>query len=74
MSRSRRSTPVTGLCADSDKAFKVTEHRRARRASHALDLIEAEPPHRRAFGNPWASQKDGKTRFDPGAFPELMRK
>lgn len=65
---------MTGITtAESDEAFKVAEHRRARRALHAVDLAEEEPP-ARAFGNPWAPDKDGKARFDPHAFPGLMRK
>jgi len=74
MSRSRRKTPVSGITtAESDKAFKVAEHRRARRATRAA-LPVSEGPIPKQFGNPWASAKDGKKRFDPAAHPKLMRK
>lgn len=74
MSRSQKKTPISGITtAASDKAFKVAEHRRERRASKT-DLGEGhEPPHPKAFGNPWNSEKDGKACIaDPR--PEDMRK
>lgn len=75
MSRSRRKTPVTAITTKaSDKAFKQIEHRRARRAVNALDLVESEPPGAKAFGDPWNGQKDGKVRFDAERHPDLMRK
>ena len=75
MSRSRRKTPVTAVTTKaSDKAFKQHEHRRARRAVKALDLMESEPPGDKAFGDPWNSRKDGKSRFDADRHPEFMRK
>lgn len=60
MSRSKRKTPIIGLCADSDKPFKVVEHRRERRAVAVALRAGEEPPHPKTFGDPWASCKDGK--------------
>ena len=75
MSRSRRKTPITGqTTAASDKAFKQNAHRSARRAVKALDLTATDPAIDKAFGDPWNSRKDGKTRFDPNHHPDLMRK
>ncbi|MBM7069705.1 hypothetical protein [Actibacterium sp. 188UL27-1] len=75
MSRSRRKTPITGITkAESDKRFKEAEHKRERRRLKAADLTEETPPDPKAFGNPWASDKDGKHRIDPDKFPDFMRK
>ncbi|GFE65100.1 hypothetical protein [Litoreibacter roseus] len=75
MSRSRRKTPITGITkAESDKRFKKVEHKRARQKLKAADLTEYTQPDPKAFGNPWASDKDGKQRIDPDKFPDLMRK
>ena len=73
MSRSRRKTPVFGHCADTDKPFKLTEHRRERRAVKISLKAGLEPEHPKAFGNPWASCKDGKS-YWTGAGPKDMRK
>ena len=61
MSRSRKKTPITGITtATSEKAFKKREHKRERTsAKQALEQGE-EPPHTRAFGNPFDGDKDGK--------------
>lgn len=62
MSRSRKRTPVSGITtADSDKEFKVAEHRRARRAEKSAIKAGDDPPDPKEHGNPWASRKDGKT-------------
>ncbi|MDW3223416.1 MAG: hypothetical protein R8G34_11105 [Paracoccaceae bacterium] len=75
MSRSRRKTPIIGITtAQSDKRFKKAEHKRARRKLKAADLTEDTPPDPKAFGNPWASDNDGKQRIDPHKLPGLMRK
>lgn len=75
MARSRKMTPIIGMTgAPSDKPFKVTEHRRERRAAKRAVTILEEAPHPKAFGNPWASEKDGKHWFDNANHPELMRK
>lgn len=60
--------------APSDKPFKVTEHRRERRAAKRAVVPLDDVPHRKMFGNPWASEKDGKQWFDTARHPELMRK
>ncbi|AGA08976.1 hypothetical protein [Sinorhizobium meliloti] len=75
MARSRRRTPITGMTtAESDKGFKVKEHRRERVALRALDISSQEPQSSKVFGNPWRGDKDGKQRFDPAMYPQLMRK
>ncbi|MEI5680488.1 MULTISPECIES: hypothetical protein [unclassified Mesorhizobium] len=75
MARSKKKTPICGMTtADSDKPFKAAEHRRERRSvRRALDG-GADVPSPLQFGNPWASEKDGKHWFDRQGFPELMRK
>lgn len=46
--------------AESEKKFKQREHRRER--THVRDALRRgeEPPDRKAFGNPWAGDKDGR--------------
>lgn len=74
MSRSRRKTPIVGITtAESDKAFKEAEHRRERRAVKATVNTGDEPPAPKAFGNPWAGEKDGK-QWLGDRMPELRRK
>lgn len=74
MSRSRRNTPIVGMTtADSDKAFKQAEHRRDRRAVKVRLEFDEEPLPTKAFGNPWASEKDGKQWLTEPS-PKLMRK
>lgn len=78
MSRSRRKTPKSGITtAESEKNDKRIYNRRYRHATKQLldadPKIESVPP-LRAFSNPWSMDKDGKKRFDPAAYPELMRK
>ena len=75
MSRSYRHTPITGITvAESDKLFKVLEHRRERRAVNVALTTNGDLPSPKAFGNPWASEKDGKAFFDAARHPKLMRK
>lgn len=75
MSRSRRKTPIIGVTtAGSDKPFKTAEHRRERRSVRATIKQLEEAPDPRQFGNPWASEKDGKQWLDPSRHGELMRK
>jgi len=75
MSRSYRKTPICGMTtAASDKAFKKTEHKRARRAANARDLELDDAPMGKEFGNPWGAPKDGKQWIDARRFPEIMRK
>lgn len=74
MSRSRRKTPIFGITtAESDKNFKRREHRRERTAVRDSLATGADIPDSRAFGNPWASEKDGK-RYWRAAMSEDMRK
>lgn len=73
MARSRRKTPIFGITtAESDKAFKIREHRRERRAVNVALRIGDEPPAPKEFGDPWKSDKDGKTYY--AERPEMMRK
>jgi hypothetical protein len=73
MSRSRRKTQISGIAADSDKLFKVAEHRRERRATRCALKIAKPLKSPRLFGDPWHSDKDGKLyRADAG--PEFFRK
>ncbi|BBU58440.1 hypothetical protein KU6B_47050 [Mameliella alba] len=76
MSRSYRKTPICGMTtAASDKVFKKTEHKRARRAMNARDLtLDDDAPVSKEFGNPWGAPKDGKQWIDARRFPEIMRK
>jgi hypothetical protein len=75
MSKSRRKTPVTGITtAESDKSFKRAENRRHRRFVRSVVISDGDLPNPREYGNPWKSDKDGKSRFDPERYPDLMRK
>lgn len=46
--------------AESEKAFKITEHRRERRAVHAAISGDLPVPDAKRYGNPWAGPKDGR--------------
>jgi len=70
VSRSYRKTPIRGLCSDSDKPFKVAEHRRERRAAN---MSPEDAPHPKSYGNPWSSCKDGKI-YQHNASKKDMRK
>lgn len=77
MSRSHRKTPIIGFTsAQSDKPFKVAEHRRERRSARAtLAKIQDGDDgrlHSKVFGDPWKSDKDGKYYFASDA--RMMRK
>lgn len=78
MSRSLRRHSVIGMTtATSEKEDKQLAHRRHRRRVHqVLDRDPKAPtlPHRRETSDPWNMAKDGKQRFDPRLFPELLRK
>lgn len=67
MSRSYRKSPFRGLAADSDKGFKVSEHRRERHARKiALNVTldgDAAEMHGGDYGNPWDAPKDGKVQY-----------
>ena len=77
MARSRRKNPFRGLTlADSEKADKVASHRRYRKAlKQALSsTLETPLPLERQLTNAWSMAKEGKARFDPRAYPRMMRK
>ncbi|MGY3609186.1 hypothetical protein ACWGQQ_35295 [Bradyrhizobium sp. Lot33] len=46
--------------AESDKPFKEAEHRPERRAVRSAIKAGEPIPDVREFGDPWASEKDGK--------------
>jgi hypothetical protein len=77
MSRSRKKRPGGGIAiADSDKPFKLQEHKRERRAVRVILNSrdeDNEPPHPKGFGNPWDSCKDGK-QYWPDHNAKWMRK
>jgi len=74
MTRSHKKRPGGGIAiADSDKSFKQTEHRRERHAVKMAVKQDEDPPPGKSFGNPYKSNKDGKTYWvDPD--PKWMRK
>lgn len=73
MTNSYRKTPIIGMTtATSDKRFKKAEHSRER-ASVKIALRQAkDAPDPKLFGNPWASEKDGKQYYTGD--PKLLRK
>lgn len=72
MSRSRKKTPFVGMTtAESDKPFKVREHRRERSAVRDALATGGDLPHPKAFGNPRSSEKDGKQYWSD---PRALRK
>lgn len=74
MSKSRRKTPIFGITtAESDKRFKRREHKRERTVVRDSLSVGADVPHPKLFGNPWASEKDGK-RYWRKAEAKDMRK
>ena len=74
MSRSFRKTPILLVArSSSDKPFKEREHRRERHAVKIALETGGEVPHRRAYGDPWDSDKDGKLFLDDPS-PRDMRK
>lgn len=75
MSRSYRKIPITGMTtAETDKPFKVTEHRRERRFTRVDVESLGEGSNPKWFGRPCSAPKDGKQFFDPKKHPGLMRK
>lgn len=77
MSRSRRKSPVRGIrTSETEKQDKRIANRRLRRAVRVR--LSADPddvlPDLREVSSVWSFEKDGKTRFDPGQWPSLMRK
>ena len=79
MSRSYRRTPVSNRYGcDSEKECKRIWHRRMRAAIlvrlRNIDPDEILLPHKREICDVWEMGKDGKWRFDPREFPQLLRK
>lgn len=77
MSRSKRKTPLIGLTtAQSDKPFKIDEHRSERRRARVLfqSTLDADDRrlHSKVYGDPWNAPKDGKQWVDPKS--KWMRK
>jgi hypothetical protein len=78
MIRSRRKTAICAhTTSASEKADKAEAHRRIRR--EVGEVLRKDPgaerlPHERELSDPWDMDKDGIGRFDPQAFPKLMRK
>jgi hypothetical protein len=72
MSRSFRHRPFAGITtSDSEKKDKQIEHR-AERAAVRESLSAFREPDLRPRGQYW--DKDGKMRFDPKKYPEMLRK
>ena len=77
MSRSRKKNPYSGLTgARSEKQDKRICNRKMRRHNRARVAVgeESEFLSRRQAVDVWAMDKDGKVRFDPDKWPEMMRK
>ena len=78
MSRSYKRNAITGhTMAESDKAYKVQEHKRERsRVRTALnsadDFEEIILPDPKEFGDEWKSDKDGK-HYVPKDHPERTK-
>jgi hypothetical protein len=65
MSRSRRKTPIVGITtAESDKRYKLAEHRAERRTYRAILTARLDEDDRRLHANVYGdanhSEKDGK--------------
>lgn len=77
MSHSYRKSPIIGVGGHSDKKDKRLANRAERRITREiLRLTEDETylPLKREVSNVWDMSKDGKMRFDPARFPQLLRK
>lgn len=77
MARSRRKTPVCGFTTcRSEKIDKKINHsrERARARSRLLKLDDYIEVDKREISDPYSMGKDGKQRFDPDKYPEIMRK
>lgn len=80
MTNSFKKVPVCGhTCAESDKSYKVQEHRRERR--YVRQLLNFEDDYddfrydEREYGDPWRAPKDGKQWvFRPERIEDAMRK
>ena len=87
MSRSRRKSPICSItCSDSEKWDKQKANRRFRKhtkqllrrqiQSEELEECQSEvlPEKMKELCEVWSFAKDGKQRFDPEKWPDLMRK
>ena len=78
MSRSRKKRPFSGITlAKSEKQEKRAANRRIRRMNKSLlagTHDETQLRRKREVSDVWCMSKDGKQRFDPELYPELMRK
>lgn len=77
MSRSKRHTSITGNWrGKAEKQDKQTANRRLRRMNTVIlaSLNEDLCKRVREISDPWLMSKDGKFRFNPQEYPELMRK
>ena len=77
MSGSRRKTPISGITtAKSEKDDKRLANRRNRRKNR--ELLESKGEEalktKRETSNVWSFEKDGKFRFNPRKYPNLLRK
>ena len=82
MSRSKRNAPVTGITtAESEKEWKRKSNRKLRRATTQIvqQMPIADPdaivlPLLDEVVSQYCGPKDGKQRFDPRRYPQLLRK
>jgi len=76
MSRSRKKTPVGGVCCDlSEKQNKRDANRALRRRVHAMDLTGDRPiPLLREVSDVWCMIKDGRCYWGDALGPWFMRK
>lgn len=78
MSRSRKKNPHSGITtAKSEKQDKRVANRHVRRVNKSLLALTNDETHlqlKREVSDVWCMDKDGKQRFDPEKYPELMRK
>ena len=83
MARSRRKTPVIGMCGSRHHASEKTEkrkfNRKMRRANkHIISAHVVDEnilfKHKDEVEDVWGFSKDGKQRIDPKRHPKEMRK
>jgi hypothetical protein len=75
MSRSRRNTPIRGVCADTEKKDKRLANRRLRAALRQMPADDdALEPLKREVSNVWTMDKDGKMYLGKDADPRDLRK
>lgn len=79
MSRSRRKTPIIGVCGGRRRSEKDDKRlcNRALRRKTKIVVAQGEQevfPVPNEVLDPWAMPKDGKMRFDPRHEKKLLRK